>query len=136
MKIHHAQISLAGVFLIAFLCNSGAVLFTYVDGSIYADNLRAVLLTLLTVYSAPLAIVIGGVFGQRNHELKDAPRTTFWFAIAVALVWNFLLVSRSITFAVAAEDSVEELSTYLETISSSATFLVAGALAYFFAKRA
>lgn len=136
MRIQKAQIILAGIFLIALLFNSGIVILTYVNGAIYSDNLLALIVSLLKIYSAPLAIIIGGFFAQRTQDPQQAPRTAFWFALAMTLIWNALLMWRSMAFVIASTDSVDDFSKYIETISSSAMFLVAGSLAYFFAKTA
>jgi hypothetical protein len=49
-------------------------------------------------------------------------------------MWNLLLAWRSISFSIAAQDSVSDLIKYLDSIASSSSFLVAGVLTFFFAK--
>jgi hypothetical protein len=58
----------------------------------------------------------------------------------LAGIWNLLLFWRCISFGAAAfnpnsEDNIEHLSSYLQSISSASSFLVTGALAFFFAKK-
>jgi hypothetical protein len=139
MNIRRAQISIAAVFLLGLLCNSATVLIAYARGSIFADNLRAMLETLLAVYSGPLAIVIAGFFGQVGRDMTPIA-STFWFAIAVAVIWNLFLLWGGMDFLASSfgsepkESAIEDFSSFISTISSSATFLVSGALTYFFVK--
>lgn len=141
MSLRRAQGLIAGIFLAGLLCNCVAVLLTYARGSIFADDLRAMLQLLLAEYSAPLAIVIAGIFGQAPAE-KRRLAGTFWFAIAVSIVWNLFLLWGASALLIsslgseAKEGAVDDFSSYVRTISSSATFLVSGALTYFFVKRA
>lgn len=146
MRIERAQLRLAFVFLGGLVLNAVLVAITYTKGAIYSEDLRSLLTSLAGVYSVPLASVLGGIFGQRESAAGVTPPATFWLAFGVALLWNFLLILRSVMFAVAgfgegaasitrAQDSVEEFSTYITTVSAATTFLVAGLLTYFFAKR-
>ena len=146
MRIDKAQLWLAGVFLGGLLVNIALVVATYLNGAIYIDDLRSLSTTFAAVYSVPLATVLAGFFAQRDQERNVTFPSTFWLAIGVALLWNLLLVLRSAIFGIAglargsgslsrAQDSVEEFSTYVTTVSAAATFLVSGFMTYFFAKR-
>jgi hypothetical protein len=53
-------------------------------------------------------------------------------AMTLAVLWNVLLAWRSISFSLATEDSIAGLIAYLDKIAGAGSFLVAGALAYFF----
>jgi hypothetical protein len=63
------------------------------------------------------------------------------FAIAVSVIWNVFLLWGGIGLLAASlgsdpkESAIDDFSSYVSTISASATFLVSGALTYFFVKR-
>jgi len=140
MTFRSAQLRIAATFLAGLLCNSAAVLITYARGSIFADNLRTMLETLLAAYSAPLAIVIAGFFGQETSDQKPVA-STFWLAIIVSVSWNVFLLWGGIGLLASSfgsqpeESAIDDFSSYVSAISSSATFLVSGVLTYFFVKR-
>jgi hypothetical protein len=135
MPITRARAVLVAIFLTGFVLQAIAVVYTFSKGEILSKEVLALLARLLAVYSVPLAVILGGVFGQHKGGLRRASGFAFWLAAVLAGIWNLLLMWRTIAFSLASEDSVPELSAYLETISSAGSFLVAGALAYFFTKR-
>jgi hypothetical protein len=140
MSLRSAQLRIAATFLAGLLCNSAAVLITYARGSIFADDLRTMLERLLAVYSGPLAIVIAGFFGQEAPDQKPVT-SNFWLAIVVSVIWNMFLLWGGIGLLASSlgsqpkESAIDDFLSYISTISSSATFLVSGALTYFFVKR-
>ncbi len=140
VRMQRAQIGIAVVFIAGMFLNVVAVLIAYVHHAIYFENVKDLLITLLAVYSGPLAIVFAGVFAKRGVALRRPALTTFWFAVCVSIAWNLFLVGGSVGLVAAAfgnsakEGAVEEFTSYLRTISSSATFMVSGALTYFFAR--
>ena len=140
MSSRGAQAYIAATFLVGLLCNSAAVLVTYARGAIFPDDLRAMLETLLAVYSAPLAIIVAGFFGRPASDRKpDA--IVFWSAMVVSAIWNVFLLWGGVGLLAASfsqqssESAVDDFSSYVRAISSAATFLVSGGLAYFFVKR-
>jgi hypothetical protein len=139
MSLRSAQLWIAATFLTGLLCNAAAVLITYARGAIFADNLRTILATLLAVYSGPLAIVIAGFFGKEGPEPKPVA-SNFWVAIVVSVVWNVFLLWGGIGLLASSmssqpnENAIDDFSSYIGTISSSATFLVSGALTFFFVR--
>ena len=135
MPITRARVALVALFLGGFALQAAAVVYTYTKGEILSKEVLSLLVRLLAVYSVPLAVIFGGVFGQQDGGERRAPSFAFWLAAVLAGVWNVLLAWRTVAFTVAAEDSVPELAEYLEAVSSAGSFLVAGALAYFFTKK-
>jgi hypothetical protein len=122
------------VFMTGFGICLAAVGIAYLRGAIYADMLKDMVVQLLAIYSMPLGAIIGGVFGQRGSGDAPAPAQAFWLALAIALLWNALLVVRIVAFGVAREDDLALLTAYLKEVSAAAGFLVAGVLAYYFAR--
>jgi hypothetical protein len=91
-------------------------------------------LKIVAVYSVHLTVILGGIFAQPKGPLEDPPAPLAWTAITLAVLWNVLLAWRSLAFSMASQDSAPELIKYLDGVGSSTSFLVTGALAFFFTK--
>ena len=138
MTINKARVMLLVPFLGSLIIHILAIMTVYQAGAIYRDDLTTLLPKVLTIYSVHLAVIFGGIFGQQARRGKQVPATAFWIALTVTLLWNLLLVWRSISFALIAfnmgEDRINDYLAYLDIVSSTGAFLVVGALAYFFSK--
>jgi len=108
--------------------------FSLVRDRMWPEDLLALVLKLLGIYSVPLGIILGGIFAQPKGPLHDPPAGVAWAALLLAAIWNLPLVWRSISFGLAQQDSVGDLIKYLDSVASASSFLVAGVLAFFFAK--
>lgn len=131
MSLTRARAFIVATFLAGLVLQLLAVSLTYVRSEIGAKDLLDLIIKLLSVYSVPLAVILGGVFG----DLKTAGRASrlpFWLAFILSLLWNLLLLWRSIAFFLATDDRASRLLGYLDAVSAASSFLVAGALAYFF----
>lgn len=143
MTMNRARISLVTIFLISLVIQLTAVIFTYSRGAIAYADLATLLLKLMAIYSVHLGLIVGGIFAQYQdgkRRTQSAPTTAFWLAAILISIWNGLLLWRCLSFGVAAlnpdsEDNVDNLSSYLQNISSASSFLVAGSLAFFFTKK-
>ena len=141
MTIARARVSIVAVFLACLVVQAAAVILAYSKDAIAYGDLASLVTKLLAVYSVHLAVIFGGMFAQHSEdEPVLAPPVAFWLALVLAVMLNLLLAWRSVLFTVAAfdssrDDSVEHLMSYIETISSASSFLVAGALTFFFAKK-
>jgi WD40 repeat protein len=133
MTMRRAQYALLGIFTGSLAVHVTA--FLAVSRAMWPEDLQQILLTLLAVYSVPLAVILGGLFGRRRQLLKAPPPGLAWTAILLAGGWNSLLLWRSISFSVAGQDSPAQVITYMNAISAAASFLVAGMLAFFFASK-
>lgn len=145
MTIMRARVALAVSFLVSLIIQAVAIIVTYSEEAISYKDLSTLITKLLSVYAIHLAIIFGGIFAQHQNAKQkarpeQAPGGAFWIAIVLAVMWNMLLVWRSVKFGMAAfdvtsEDNVNHLSNYIDTIASAGSFLVAGALTFFFSKR-
>jgi len=137
MTLTRAQVSLATVFVVGLVSQIAIMFYTRHKGAIYPDEQTTLISKLLGVYAVHLAVIIGGVFSQQIENQQQVPVFAFWFALVLAAVWNLLLLSRSASFIFPKEgaDTVGEYVTYLTTIASASSFLVAAALAFFFTRR-
>jgi hypothetical protein len=144
MTLVRARILLVSIFLCGLILECICVLIVYSKGAITSSDVTTLLVKMLEIYSVPLAVILGGIFARPAKPTQvgaseSAPSTAFWVSVGLALVWNALLLWRGIVFSVAAfrpsiEDNVNFFASYVEAISKASSFLVAGALAYFFSK--
>ncbi len=132
MTMNQARLSLVVVFLGSLVLQ--AVAFLRVGQYMWPEDLQALVLKLLAVYSVHLGVIAGGMFAQSGMRDVKPGTATAVTAILVALVWNLLLVGRSLSFAASKEDSVADLIKYLGAVADYGSFLVVAALAFFFAK--
>lgn len=139
MTTTRARVSLLAIFITSFVIQSTAVAFAFMKGNIYSSELLELILVLLQVYSVPLAIILGGIFGgsfpRRSRAMELTPSNYFWSAFMLALVWNVFLLWRSVAFGFVGLGNVTEVASYLKEVSSYSVWLVAGCLAFYFSKR-
>lgn len=134
MRIQHAQITLLAMFLASLLLHLVLFAYTFIAGAVYVEDVQTLAVHILSIYSVPIGIILGGIFGGTAKSKKRAPSSTLWTAIALSILWNVLLVFRSLTFAIVDNDSIMSLLNYIDTVAGAGTFLIGAALAYFFAK--
>jgi hypothetical protein len=128
-----AQFGLMFMFLGCLAANGVVVVLNGAD--VFPDELQASLLKILSIYSVPLAAILGGIFAQRK-KISGASAGECWAALTVAAFWNLLLLWRTFALLFSEHDTISDLMKYLESISSAASFLIVGVLAYFFGKSA
>jgi hypothetical protein len=145
MNYHNARKVLIALFVGSLVVQICAVVTAYSKEVIADNDLVNILLRLLAVYGVHLTVMIGGIIAQQQDEKgKPQPKkdvsTAFWVAVGLTSLWNLLLVWRSVKFGMGAfdensEDNVELLTNYIDKIAAGGSFLVAGFLSFFFAKR-
>ena len=120
------------IFLASLILQLGA--FLAIRSKMWPEDLLNLVLKLLGIYSVQLSVVLAGIFAQPRAGLADPPAGLAWTALLLTTLWNLLLVWRSVSFSVAAQDSVGDLIKYIDTVASASSFLVAGVIAFFFGK--
>jgi hypothetical protein len=108
-----------------------AVVTVFSKGGIYPDDLTSMLGKIAATFGAPLAVIVGGLVGARGKHLTVG---AFVAALLCAIVWNAILLVRTLLFAHASEDSISEWSRYFEVAGAGFGSLVSGPLSYFFAR--
>ena len=132
MSMNQARFGLMGIFLLSLMLQ--LVAFFLARNRMWPEEFVPLVLKLLGIYSVQLGVVLGGIFAQPRAPLAVPPSGLTWTAFVLVAMWNLLLAWRSISFSAAAQDSVSDLIKYLDSIASGSSFLVAGVLAFFFAK--
>jgi len=140
MTVVGSRVTLIPIFVLGLVVQAIVVMLAYSKSAIASGDLISLLVKLLAVYAVHFAVIIGCIFAQR-HTARPAQVSmiAFLLALTLSLIWNALLVWRSVIFGMAAydvsvEDSVTRLLTYMDSISSAGSWLVAGVLAFFFTK--
>jgi hypothetical protein len=131
-NMRRAQALLVSVFTIGLASQIVVVGYLSMEQAIRDDGFRTLLLTLLSVYSMPFAVILAGAFADRTVSPKRYSTFSFSIAITVTLLWNLLLCGRTAMFALNKEDSWRTVNAYLREVSTAASFLVAGTLTFFF----
>jgi hypothetical protein len=145
MSIDKSRLILIAIFVGGLCVQVLIVALAFSEAVINDDDFQTLLVAILSIYAVHFGVIGGGVFAQTSDGVRSTARSrvgTVPFAIAVALasLWTLILVSRLGVFALAVydetrEDSVSAVKSYMETVSSASSFLVAGSLAFFFGKR-
>ena len=129
------QLVLGATFLLSLIIMAGVYVAMYATGKISVNDAQNLFVQTVVLYSVPLGMIIGGICGKGLRSKETSPRNAFWASLALALLWNALLLWRVLAFAFADEDLVSSLVSDLTTTSIASMFLVSGALAYFFTKQ-
>lgn len=132
MTMNQARFGLLTIFILCLTVQ--LVAFFAVARKMWPEDLQSLVVKILAIYSVHLTVILGGIFAQPKGPLEDPPATLAWTAISLALLWNVLLMWRSVSFSLATQDSTADLTKYLDSIASASSFLVTGALAFFFTR--
>ena len=130
--MNQARFGLLAIFVVCLFVQ--IIAFVTVSQQMWPEDLEVLVLKILAIYSVHLTIILAGIFAQPKGPLDNPPPSITLTAFILSIFWNALLIWRSLAFAWARQDSVQYLTKYLEGVASASSFLVTGALAYFFAK--
>jgi len=132
MNANRVRFLLMWIF-VAFLVVQLGALF-HIRNSMWPEDFDKLILRLLAIYSAPLGVVLGGIFTQPKTPIATPPSGLAWTALALVVLWNTLLAWRTLSFSLSTDDSANDLLRYLDQIAAASSFLVAGAIVFFFGK--
>ena len=136
MKFSKARIILLCIFLLFLILQMIFIMGTFIKKEISSADALNAIIKIVGIYSVPFAIILVGIFSQKNLSEKQTPKHVFWIALSLAIIWNVILAFRSTIFFLAPEDDINELLTHLNRLGGQTTsWLIAGAFSYFFAKR-
>jgi hypothetical protein len=135
MNVNHVRLALLAVFVASL--GFQLIGFFIVKDKMWPEEFQSLVTKLLAIYAVQLGVILGGIFAQPRVPRTTTPAVVVgWIALVLALLWNCLLIFRSTSFVLANEDSTEELIKYLDGISAAGSFLVSGAITFFFGKAA
>jgi hypothetical protein len=129
------KITLAVVLLGCLILQLLGVVWLWLQHAPYPDDASQVVIALLKIYPVPMGVILAGIFARRITPEGFLAHLPFLIALAVSAIWNLLLIGRTAAFVFAPTDSRSGYIGQVEGLVGSATFLVAGAIAYFFATR-
>jgi hypothetical protein len=132
LTMNRVRYALMAMFLVGLIVQLAALI--HVRNAMFPEEFQSVLMRLLSIYSAQLGVVVGGIFAEPKGPSENPPSGLAATALASALLWNLLLAWRTVAFSVDEQDSPSDLMKYLDSIAASSSFLIAGALAFFFGK--
>jgi hypothetical protein len=136
MNLNLSRGALLVVFLVFLMAQIVIIYSVGVANRVFVDEEMALITQVLSIYSVQLAVILGGMFAMKKTALPQATPFLVWSAIGLSLMWNSLLLGGTLLFAVSDAWKIHDIRSYLETVSRSSSFLVAGALALFFASPA
>jgi polyferredoxin len=134
MSISRIRSGLVLMFATGFILQTIALISVYLRDLTRQEELISMLLKLLAIYSVHWGVIAGGIFARTPQENEQAPALPARLALVSSAFWNLLLVWRPVAYALK-PGSPKEVSAYLDGVAAASSFLVAGALAYFFAQR-
>lgn len=136
MSKRGAQFALGGLFLAFLVAHVVCFSVAYLMGAIDVEDLSNMTVRILAIYSVPLGVVLGGVFGGTSLPTDRGEFGVLCFALVLSTLWNLLLVVRSVVFVISegSPHAIAELFSYFDTLTAASTFLIGGALAYYSAK--
>ena len=126
-----ARVTLIVLFLASLTIQ--LVAFFLVRSRMWPEEFTILIIKIFSIYSVPLAVVIGGMIAKRHEAPASAPVALTWIAIVLTILWNLLLIGRSLAFALADRDSVTSAANDLGILATFSSFLVAGVISAFFA---
>lgn len=119
------------IFLVSLAAEIGLIVSQGRD--IFGPELEAAAKQMLSVYAVHFAVILGGIFANKDADFPVPPPNVGWAAIALSSLWNVLVLWRVVWFAFDSGDKIEFLREYLQTVPAESAFLVTGMLTYFFA---
>jgi hypothetical protein len=144
MIFARARTWLVWTFIIGLSIQCLAVIFAFTSRAISTPDLIDLLKRLLSIYSIHFAVIFGYVFGKSGavseaRGPESNANLAFRVALTLSVLWNLMLIWRTLQFGVHALDTqstdrTDLLESYLDAVASASSFLVAGALAFFFGK--
>ena len=121
------------IFVLCLAIQVGLAFKVYVRGEINPGDLTPLLTKLFAVYSVPLAVIGGGFFASKGSN-RRATAPEIWAVVILSLVWNGFFLVRYCLYAFGKEDSVAQLGSYMDAVSTSGSFLISGALAFLYGR--
>ena len=144
MNPTRARSWLVWTFIVGLSVQCLAIIAANLSRAIGTPDVEDLLKRLLAIYSIHFAVILGSLFAKSTRAPETEQNASdaalaFRVAITLSILWNLMLVWRTVQFGFHAfdtqsQDRTELLASYLDSVASASSFLVAGALAFFFGK--
>jgi hypothetical protein len=127
------RLVIAGVFFLALVIQLVLATLIRVWGYINPEDYVPVVVKLLTIYSTPFGVILGGILIARQTNLPNAGSNEVWVVLLLSCLWNALLLVRYIliTFKPAG-DSIAQLAAFQDNVLPAGNFLVSLSLTYLY----
>lgn len=128
----HWKLLIAAVFLLSMAAQMLLATLLKLWGYINAEEFAPLFFKVLTIYSAPLGVILGGIYAARQSRRK-ANAGQVWGGLLLAGIWNGLFLGRYLLITFRPEgDSLENLASFQDTVLPAGSFLTSAALAYLY----
>lgn len=127
------RLIIASVFFLALALQLVLATLIRVWGYINPEDYVPMVVKLLTIYSAPFGIILGGILITKVTNPPNAGSNEVWVVLLLSCLWNLLLVVRYllITFKPVG-DSVDQLASFQDNVLPAGNFLISLALTYLY----
>ena len=134
MKFNTALLILFLVFFAGIIIQVVLAFLFYLNGHIYSDDLLAILLNTLKVYSVHLAIIFSGtLFKQMEEKQQKIDPKVLWISLLLGGGWNALLICiMAVMFFIHPIANYTDFTNFQTKVSDGSAFLITGILSYFF----
>jgi hypothetical protein len=124
---------IASVFFLALVVQLILATLIRVWGLINPEDYVPIVVKLLTIYSTPFGVILGGILITRQTNPPNAGSNEVWVVLLLSCLWNALLLARYllITFKPVG-DSLEQLASFQDNVLPAGNFLISLALTYLY----
>jgi hypothetical protein len=131
--IRRWRLIIAAVFFFALIVQLILATLIRVWGLINPEDYAPMVVKLLTIYSAPFGVILGGILITRHTNPPNAGSNEVWVVLLLSCLWNALLLMRYllITFKPVG-DSIEQLAYFQDNVLPAGNFLISLALTYLY----
>lgn len=129
MNFQKAKLSIIAIFLVFLTIN--IIICFIIKETVWPDKFNKLLIIVLQAYSVHAAVIFASSF-KNNDDQQIVPKSTFFLAASLSVIWNLILCIRMLFFVCSQDDQIQQLFTFLQDVSAGSSFLLAGMLAFFF----
>jgi len=134
MSVRTAQAVLFLCLLLALAVTVFALWQGYSRREYFAEDLQTLIAQVLAQFSGPLSVVAGSFFALRGVSRRTpVAHASFWLALACVTLWSVLIAGRAAAFIAYSNEAPVVMTNWLTQVVTAASFLLTGALTYFFA---
>lgn len=132
LMMTHWKYIIAAVFLLSMVAQMFLATLLKLWGYINPEEFAPLFWKVLTIYAAPLGVILGGIYAAKQSRRK-ASGGQVWGALVLACIWNGMLLGRYLLITFRPEgDSLENLASFQDTVLPAGSFLTSAALAYLY----